>query len=58
VLARKYLERVIANCQQALNELDRNDMRRAVGLIDEIEDDSEAAKWILINQIIDEEGEL
>jgi hypothetical protein len=56
-LAKKYLEQVVANGQRALAELDLNEKRRTVGLIDEIEHDSEAAKWILINQVIDEEGE-
>jgi hypothetical protein len=56
MLARKHLERIIRDCQQALKELDQGNKRRCVGLIDEIEDDAEAAKWILINMIKDEEG--
>lgn len=57
MLARTYLERLIDNCQQALKQLDQNDKRRAVGLIDEIEFNAEAAKWILIDEIKNKEGE-
>lgn len=54
MLAKSYLEKIILTCQQALNELDQCNKRRTVGLIDEIEFNAEAAKWILINEIKDE----
>jgi hypothetical protein len=56
MLAKSYLERIIQNCQQALKQLDQENKRKVVGLIDCIEDDAEAAKWILINEIKEEEG--
>jgi hypothetical protein len=56
-LAREYIERIMKTCQRALDEIDHGDKRRTVGVIDEIEHNAEAAKWILINEIKDEEGE-
>ncbi|MED3562360.1 hypothetical protein [Bacillus xiapuensis] len=53
----EHLEKIISDCQQALKELGQGNKRRSIGLIDEIEHDAEAAKWLLINQVIDEEGE-
>jgi hypothetical protein len=55
-LARDYLEQIILHSQQALRLLEQDEKRLCVGLIDEIKDKNEAAKWILINQIIEEEG--
>lgn len=56
-LARKRLDQIILHCQQAIKLLELDEKRRAIGVIDEIEDNSEAAKWLLINQVIEEEGE-
>lgn len=56
MLAREYLHKIMQECQQAINQLDQNDKRRTVGLIDEIEHHAEAAKWILINEVIEKEG--
>lgn len=55
-LAKDYLEQIIQHCQQAIKLLEQDENRLAVGIIDEIKDKHEAAKWLLINQIIDEEG--
>jgi hypothetical protein len=55
-LAKDYLEQIILHSQQAIKLLESGERRRAVGLIDEIKDKHEAAKWILINEIIEKEG--
>lgn len=57
MLAKSYLEKLQQLCQLALIQLDQNDKRRTVGLIDEIEFNAEAAKWLLIDEIRSEEGE-
>lgn len=56
MLAKSYLEKLQYLCQQALIQLDQNDKRRTVGLIDEIEFNAEAAKWLLIDEIKSKEG--
>ena len=55
-LAKDYLEQIIQHCQQAIKLLQQDENRLAIGIIDEIKDKHEAAKWLLINQINDEEG--
>jgi DNA-binding ferritin-like protein len=55
-LAKNYLEQIIQHSQQAIKLLDQGEKRLAVGIIDEIKDKHEAAKWILINEIIEKEG--
>jgi hypothetical protein len=55
-LAKDYLEQIILHSQQAIKLLELHEKRRTVGLIDEIKDKNEAAKWLLINEIIEEEG--
>jgi DNA-binding ferritin-like protein len=57
LFAEERLKNIIKNCQRALIKLEHNDKRRTVGLIDEIEEDAEAAKWMLINEILEVEGE-
>lgn len=57
MLAKSYLDKLQQLCQLALIQLDQNDKRRTVGLIDEIEFNAEAAKWLLIDEIRSEEGE-
>jgi hypothetical protein len=55
-LAKDYLEQIILHSQQAIKLLESGEKRRVVGLFDEIKDKHEATKWILINEIIEEEG--
>jgi hypothetical protein len=55
-LARDYLEQIIIHSQRAIKLLDDGEERLCVGLIDEIKDKNEAAKWLVINSIIDKEG--
>jgi hypothetical protein len=58
-LAKDYLEQIILHSQQAIKLLDQGEEyeRLTVGLIDEIKDKTEAAKWLLINNIIEREGD-
>lgn len=56
-LAKEHLEKLQAICQQALKQLNQGNKRRTVGLIDEIEHNAEAAKWLLIHNIKEEDGE-
>lgn len=56
MLAQEYIEKALASCQRALDDLEKGNKRQAVGDIDFIRERIEAAKWILINEIKDEEG--
>lgn len=57
LLAKEHLHRIIEHSQQALKELEQGNKRRAVGLLDEVEFHAEGVKWMLIDQIKDEEGD-
>jgi hypothetical protein len=54
-LAKDYLEQIILHSQQAIKLLELGDIRRSIGIIDEIEYNAEAAKWILINELKENE---
>lgn len=57
-LAKQKLLDTIQECQQALKYLEEGDKRKAIGRIDEAEFQLEGAKWVLINEVIEEEGDL
>jgi hypothetical protein len=56
MLAKTYIEKALASCQRALEELEQGNKRKAVGSLDFTKDRTIAAINILINEIKDEEG--
>jgi hypothetical protein len=58
MLAREKLMKAINSCQLALDNLDRDNKRLAVGDLDYAEEYMKAAQLIMINEIIEEEGKL
>jgi hypothetical protein len=58
MLAREKLLKAINSCQLALENLDQDNKRLAVGDLDYAEEYMKAAQLIMINEIIEEEGKL
>ncbi|MFO1442912.1 hypothetical protein KDN24_06740 [Bacillus sp. Bva_UNVM-123] len=56
--AEEKIKKAIKSCNKALEALKECEKRKTIGLIDEVEYDIEAAKWILINEVIEQEGKL
>ena len=56
MLAKEYIIEIMKHCQHALNYLNEDNKRLAIGKLDEINDKTTAAKWILINEIKETEG--
>jgi hypothetical protein len=56
--AKEYIQKALISCQRALEELEQGDKRKSLGSLDFAQDRITAAKWTLINEIKDEEGEL
>lgn len=54
MLAEQKIKKAIESCQRALENLHNGNKRIALGDLDYVTDKITAAKWILINEIDDE----
>lgn len=55
MLAKDYIEKIRNSCQRALDNLDQNELRKALGDLDFVEHNVEAAK-ILIREELGVDG--
>ena len=51
MLAREYIEKIINSCQRALIDLDQGELQKALGDLDFVEFNCEAAKMIIRDEL-------
>ncbi|AZV43618.1 hypothetical protein BAOM_3009 [Peribacillus asahii] len=51
------INKAIKECYKALEHLEQDNKRMTIGTLDIVEERIQAARWMVINMIEDEEGE-